>query len=113
MSRIKGSPKTGGRKKGTKNKVTTELKTWIEEIINDQRDKFIENLKSLSPNDHVAAIVKLLSFSVPKLQAVSIKEQKEAEYNELRRLLEELPEKAINEITNKVLELNKDSNNEQ
>lgn len=40
-----GNPK--GRPKGTPNKVTTELKTWIQELIDGNRSKFEKDLKEL------------------------------------------------------------------
>ena len=68
MSRKKGTPKTGGRDKGTPNKITTDLKTWINDLLNNNREQFETDLKSLEPHQRVAIFEKMLSYVVSKQQ---------------------------------------------
>ena len=53
MSRKKGEQKTGGRIKGTPNKVTNDLRTWVNDLLNDNRQQIIKDLKMLEPQQRV------------------------------------------------------------
>ena len=107
--KVKGSGKTGGRKKGSVNIITKNMKEWIAQMIDDNRLQFEANLRTLEPAQHVAAIEKLMSYIVAKPQNVDIS----MEYRHLETLLERTPEKYIEQITLKLIELNsKNSDNE-
>ena len=56
MSRTKGTPKTGGRAKGTPNKATKEVREWIYELLAGQRSHFEKCLKQLAPEEFVDKI---------------------------------------------------------
>lgn len=70
MSREKGTPKTGGRKAGTPNKVTQSLKERIVDILSDNIDKFQKDIDSLSAKDRVSTCLGLMQFVLPKQQSV-------------------------------------------
>jgi hypothetical protein len=70
MSRKKGTPKTGGRGKGTPNKVTNDTKMWIVGLLDKNREQFEKDLTMLEPYQRVAIFEKLLAYSVPKMQSV-------------------------------------------
>jgi hypothetical protein len=95
MSRAKGTQKTGGRTKGTSNKVTTDLRTWINELLDNNRQQIITDLKRLEPQQRVMFFEKLLSYSLPKLQSV------EAKIN-LHDLTDEQLDRIIIELTKKI-----------
>ena len=65
-----GRGRLGGRAKGTPNKVTTDLKTWIASILDDGRGRFVEDLGALQPIERVKIYVTLLNYVIPKQQAV-------------------------------------------
>ena len=69
----KGRKKTGGRKKGTPNKMTLtireQLKNAIEPFLETMEDT-INNI--VEPKDKVDAIAKILPFVVPKYQSTTI-----------------------------------------
>ena len=73
MSRVKGDGRgrLGGRQKGTPNRTTTTLKTWIEQIIDGNRAQIKRDFKSLSPKERIQMIEKFLPYIIPKQQAVS------------------------------------------
>jgi hypothetical protein len=73
MTRKKGYPKTGGRQSGTPNKVTTDLRTWINDLLNDNRRQITKDIKSLEPQQRVMFFEKLLNYAVPKMQSVEAK----------------------------------------
>lgn len=67
-----GRGRLGGRAKGTPNKVTTDLKTWVASILDDGRDKFVESLEQLEPAEYVKVFTGLLNYVLPKQQAVGV-----------------------------------------
>ena len=64
-----GNPK--GRPKGAKDRVNTTLKQWVIELLNENREQIQKDLKKLSPRDRVNAMLGLLPYVMPKLQAVN------------------------------------------
>lgn len=72
MSRTKndGRGRLGGREKGTPNKLTADLKTWIAEILDDGRAKFVESLNDLESSEYIRVYTSLLNYVIPKQQAV-------------------------------------------
>lgn len=66
MARPKGTQKTGGRKKGTPNKTTSDLKKWIFEFVNDNMEEFKSEFASMDTEDKINIIMKLLPFVLPK-----------------------------------------------
>lgn len=94
-----------GRPAGTPNKVTAELKTWISDLINDNRDQFKIDLQSIDADKRLSMIEKLMQYVIPKQQTISVEAQIQAEYAELERLLNVMPAEAIEMITEKVLSL--------
>ncbi|MEG0602165.1 MAG: hypothetical protein RR499_03890 [Mucinivorans sp.] len=73
MSRTKGTQKTGGRSAGTPNKVTTELKTWVQQLIDGNRETLESDLMMLDPVDRWRIVEKLMSYVVPKMQSIEAK----------------------------------------
>ncbi|KAF0132034.1 MAG: hypothetical protein FD155_558 [Bacteroidetes bacterium] len=59
-----GNP--AGRPKGSKNKVSTELKTWVQMLITSNTEQLEKDLQSLEPNQKWVIIEKLLQFVIPK-----------------------------------------------
>jgi hypothetical protein len=73
MSRPKGTPKTGGRVKGTPNKVTYSLKEWITSLIDKQRTQIEKDLQDLEPKERLQMIEKLMQYVIPKQAAQQVK----------------------------------------
>lgn len=65
-----GTPKTGGRKKGTPNKVSGKLKEWLAEFIDNSREQIVKDFKRLGPKNRVAMFEKLIKYVLP-IQQVS------------------------------------------
>ena len=66
MSRAKGSPKTGGRKAGTPNKASNDIKKWVANILDSGRDEFVRRLASLDDRDYIRTYTGLLGYVMPK-----------------------------------------------
>lgn len=73
MARTKddGRGRLGGRAKGTPNRFTGELREWLEQLINNNREQIQADLTALEPKDRLIMLEKLMSYVVPKQQAVS------------------------------------------
>ena len=100
-----------GRPAGTPNKVTSATKDWILAIIEENKDKIRDDLKSMDSETRVKAVFSLLNFVTPKQQSISIEEQAKIEEDALFAFLEKAPEEAINAIAEKVLELQQRNKN--
>lgn len=66
MAKPKGSPKTGGRQKGTPNKTTTEMKEIITKFTFKQLDTLKDDFKELQPNERVKYTIELAKLVLPK-----------------------------------------------
>ena len=68
----KGSPKTGGRLKGSLNTLTRPLKELISSYSQDKFSRFIIEMDRLEGSEYVKAYLSLLEYSLPKLQRSEI-----------------------------------------
>ena len=69
----KGRQKTGGRKKGTPNKMTVTIREQLKKAI----EPFLKDMENtindiVEPKDKVDAIAKILPFIIPKYQSTTI-----------------------------------------
>lgn len=102
-----GRGRLGGRKKGTPNKSTSDLKNWLSGVLNDNRNQFEKDLKDLLPEERIKVLSGLFNYIIPKQQSLSVEEQIQNETESLSRWLEQAPEEAIDGIARRVLELQK------
>ena len=70
MARPKGMPKTGGRQKGTPNKVTSSVKGWLSCLIDQNRRQIEKDLKAVKPLERLQMLEKLMQYVVPKQKTV-------------------------------------------
>lgn len=64
--------KTGGRKKGTPNKVTSITREVLGDIATGMYDKVMADIGKLSPKDRVQVFIKLAEFNVAKPQSIDM-----------------------------------------
>jgi len=95
MSREKGTPKTGGRQSGTPNKVTTDLRQWVNDVLNKNQKQFERDLKKLEPQQRVTILEKMLVYALPKMQSVEAK-------IDLNQLSDEQLNTIIKELTKEI-----------
>lgn len=65
-----GHKKKGGRKKGTPNKVTGELRTWVGKLISENYKQIENDLAALTPKERITALIQLMEYALPKLSRV-------------------------------------------
>ncbi|MDR2064923.1 MAG: hypothetical protein LBP85_04355 [Prevotellaceae bacterium] len=70
MTRKKGTQKTGGRAKGTPNKITIDLRTWIAALIDNNRQQLEKDLLWIEPKERWQVVEKLMQYTLPKMQSV-------------------------------------------
>jgi hypothetical protein len=84
-----------GRPRGKPNKVTGDLRAWINELLNDNRQQIAKDIQRLEPHQRVTFFEKLLGYAVPKMQSVETKV-------DLNRLSDEQLNMIINELTKEI-----------
>jgi len=97
--------KTGGRKPQTPNRTTADLRAKINDIVCKQIDTIEFDLQSLKPLERLQIVEKLISYCVPKMQSLDIQTSLELEYKQLEILLQKASPEALEIITQKILTL--------
>ncbi len=107
MGRLKndGKGRLGGRAKGTPNKATTDLKTWVSDILDNGRDKFIESLEQLEPSEYIKVFTGLLNYALPKQAPTTPDDILEKEKRMMQELLLSMPEEMVDRVTKRIIEL--------
>lgn len=60
--------KRGGRSKGTPNKLTSELRQAIKNVVSNQMENLERDMKRLTPYQRLDLTIKLMGYCLPKLQ---------------------------------------------
>jgi sulfur relay (sulfurtransferase) DsrF/TusC family protein len=81
------------------------LRAWVEYLINKNLSKMEKDLKKLEPKDRLVILERLMQYTIPKQQSISVEAQIQAEYASLEKLLSNADE-VIKEITERVIRLN-------
>ncbi len=79
-----------GRPKGKPNKVTTEMRTFLKSVLEQNQRQITKDLKALEPKERLIILEKFMSYVVPK--------QAQQEIN-----ISSLNDDAIQKIANDVL----------
>ena len=95
-----------GRPKGAANKVTTDFRKWLDELLNKNLSKVENDFSKLEPKDRLIILERLMQYTIPKQQSITAEAQINAEYDALGKLLSSAPDEAINEITERIMKLN-------
>ena len=63
--------KHGGRKKGTPNRITKELRSLLKDVMYDEIGALQERLDALNPKERVELLIKLMPYALPKVTSIS------------------------------------------
>ena len=66
MSRVKGQPKTGGREKGTPNRVTRDVRRWLFELMQNNLEALEADLEGMDAEKRWAIFEKILPYLLTK-----------------------------------------------
>lgn len=75
MAKPKGSPKTGGRKKGTPNRSTEKCREAIAMLIEDNADKlagWLDDIAEDDPKEAFKCFMSCVEYFVPKLSRAEV-----------------------------------------
>ena len=64
-----------GRKVGTPNKATTEIKEAFQMLLEDNLEGLQKDISSLEPKERVKFMLELASFIIPKMKSVDLKSE--------------------------------------
>jgi len=64
-----------GRKAGTPNKATTEIKEAFQMLLEDNLPTLQRDISSLEPKERVKFMLDLASFIIPKMKAIDVKSE--------------------------------------
>lgn len=99
-----------GRPKGSSNKLTLSMRERIQGLVNDNFEQLEVEFKALDAKDKWTIAERLIQYTTPKMQSLDTESQVKLEYSELERLLRSAPDEAVQRIADKVMELQKISN---
>ena len=100
-----GRGRLGGRSKGTPNKVSNDIRSWVEAILSKNKAQIELDFACVDPDSRLRFVEKLMAYVLPKKMAVTIEEQMAEEYKQLEALLAKCPQEAIDAIADKVIKL--------
>jgi hypothetical protein len=93
-----------GRPKGVPNKVTSDLREWINKFLDGKKKQIQKDWKALEPKDRVALFEKLLKYCIPTMQATSLT-------HEFEKMSDAELEEALAKLKEKVLSADEKQNN--
>jgi hypothetical protein len=86
-----------GRPKGIPNKITNDLRQWVGEFIDGQREQIVRDWQALEPKDRIMMFEKLMRFVLPTLQATTLQTDFERlPDDQLDYIINELKQQAVN-----------------
>lgn len=65
-------PNSGGRIKGTPNKITKDIRESFQNLIENNMELIENDLQLLEPIDRLEIVIKLTEFVIPKLTRTSV-----------------------------------------
>ena len=63
--------KTGGREKGTPNRLTKELRTVLKDFMYNELQALPDHLNKLEPKERIEILIKMMPYILPKIQLVT------------------------------------------
>ena len=63
--------KYGGRKKGTPNRMTKELRSVLKDILYQELNDIEKRLEELEPKTRIELLIKMMPFVLPKTNTIS------------------------------------------
>lgn len=69
--------KTGGRTKGTVNKVTPEIRNSFENLLSNNLEQLQNDIDKLKPYERIKILIDIAKFVVPQLKAIELTWQNE------------------------------------
>jgi hypothetical protein len=71
----KNNIKKGGRTKGTPNRITAEMRTQFNNLLQCNFDTIQEDLQKLKPLERINVLINIAKIVLPALQSIEYKDQ--------------------------------------
>jgi len=71
--------KTGGRKKGTPNKDTKQIRDNFQMLVENNMELLDQDIKKMNPKDRVKTVLEMARFVLPTLKSIDLSASKETE----------------------------------
>ncbi len=78
--------KTGGRQKGTPNKITAEVRDFLASLVSDNADLIQQDFRNMTTEQRMNFLPKILPYIVPKQKPVSDEEERQQASLDLRSI---------------------------
>lgn len=90
QGRKKGTVKTGGRQKGSQNKITKAVKECITGLLTEYTNSntFMEDFEKLEPKERLAIAEKLMNYVIPKMQSVAMDDKNKEKNSTVSMLIQ-------------------------
>jgi hypothetical protein len=95
--------KTGGREAGTPNKITTDLRKKITNLIEKNFKKIEADFNKLDSEKRLIVLERYLKYCLPPLQSLDI-------HANIKGSLEAMTDEQLNELAEKIITLNSENN---
>lgn len=69
---FKGVPNTKGRRLGSQNKATANVRQMVQKLFEDNLPTLEQDFAQMKPTERVNAMLKLMQFVLPTLKAVQV-----------------------------------------
>jgi len=102
--------KFGGRQAGSLNKKTLELKAWVKNLLETNQQQIEADLQALEAKDRVQMFERLLKYVIAPAQELDPVLKIQLEYAEIENLFKTMPDKAVEILTNKLINLKNTEN---
>jgi hypothetical protein len=71
------SENQAGRKAGTPNKTTSEIRDSFQMLLEDNLEQLREDIRSLEPRERVKIMLELATFIIPKMKSIQVNDTSE------------------------------------
>jgi len=75
--------KYGGRKKGTPNKLTNEVRSVLKDIVHAELETIQDKFDTLEPRERIEFLIKLLPYALPKVANIDSADGEPLQWNNL------------------------------
>ncbi len=78
--------KTGGRQKGTPNKITAEVREFLASLVSDNADLIQQDFRNMTTEQRMNFLPKILPYIVPKVKPISDEEERKQASLDMRSI---------------------------
>jgi hypothetical protein len=81
---FKGTPNTKGRRVGSVNKATANVRQMVQKLFEDNLPTLEQDFAQMKPTERVNAMLKLMQFILPTLKAVQVNDDNKNDFQPIQ-----------------------------